>query len=498
MPTKKTDKQTAFSRFLASEKEVPVLAGIAAGLYPMLFYFNNNYTLVNSWEHLGYFTLVFLLIPIVVCVLILRISRNKELSKLRKYVLPFINVFIFLFLLKVCLYAGLQKKLIVLIVLIAGTFALLLHKHLKKVIVLQLILAAIALYQLVPTIFNQLNFSNKWMEQPDHIESVTFTQHPNVYFIQPDGYVNFSELGKGLYTGARLELKDYLLEHGFTHYDGFRSNYPSTLASNSSTFTMKQHYYNGGTSYSEALNARDLIITDNPVLQVFKNNGYKTHFIAEKPYLLLNRPRIGFDESNIRLKDVAFIGTGLGKPRDVMTPLKSYVSTDKNKPKFFFIELFNPGHIQNRKSNSRGVEGERESWMGALQTANTSLKEMISLIHTQDPDALVVIMADHGGFVGLNYSHEIYSKIQDRDIIYSIFSSQLSVKWPQNTAPEYDSTLTSSVNVFRILFTYLSGDETLLENLEDNGSYVILKDEEEGIYRYLDDAGNVVFEPLDE
>ncbi|QNJ98221.1 sulfatase-like hydrolase/transferase [Constantimarinum furrinae] len=475
----------------------PIDAAIAAGLYPVFFYFTNNYTLVNTWEHLGYFALMFLLVPAVVFLIADRVFRWSFLSKWHKYVLPFLNSFVFLFLLKVCLYAGLQKKLILVILVLASVFSFFLYRHLKKLILLQFLLAAIGLFTLVPTVIKQLSFSTEWMKQPDDIASATFKKKPNVYFIEPDGYVNFSELKRGYYNYDNSDFENFVATQGFTHYADFRSNYASTLATNSATFMMKHHYYNKGTSFSEAIDARNVIISDNTVLNVFKKNGYKTHFLAEKPYLLLNRPEMGYDETNLDYGEVGFIGTGLGTRQDLMIPLKQYLAIESTQPKFFFVQIFNPGHIGRRAGKTAGAEEERRLWLESLERGNAVLKDMISAIKENDPEALIVLMADHGGFVGMDYTNQTYEKLQDRDLIYSIFSSNLLIHWPNDDIPEYDTTLISSVNLFRILFAYLTENEEYLEHLQDDESFVIVnKGAPKGVYRYLDNEGKVVFEKL--
>ena len=484
------------ARFFRSEKDFPVLAAIGAGLYPVFFYFTNNYTLINTWGHLGYFALMFLLVPIVVFVLAHRISALKVFRKISKYVLPFLNVFVFLFLLKVCLYAGLQKKITLLIFVLAALFAFFLYKHLKKVIIFQLILALIGVFTVIPKVISQINYSDEWMRQPDDIMKVGFVKKPNVYLIQPDGYVNFSELNKGYYDLDNGNFESYLTENNFVNYPNFRSNYASTLTSNTATFVMKHHYYNKGTNFGEAINARNVIITSNPVLNIFKQNGYITHFMAQKPYLLLNKPEIGYHKSNFKLGDVAYIGTGLGEPQDLMDPLKKYMEEDTDKPKFYFMEFFNPGHINNSKSNTLGREEERKLWLESLDRANDILTDMIDMILEKDPNALIIVMADHGGFVGFDYSQEIYRKTQDRDLIYSIFSSQFSVHWPNGDRPSaIADSVNSPVNLFRGIFSYLSENDSYLDHLEADESYVILnKDAPKGIYKYIDDDGNIVLE----
>jgi hypothetical protein len=487
--------QDVFRNFLNDQKEYPVLAAVAAGLYPTLFYFSTNYGLINSWGHVGFFVLFFLFIPMVVFFLFHKLTQYSKFKKLQKYVLPFLNVFVFLFLLKICLYADLEIYISTGIVVFSALFAFVFYRQLKKIITIQLILAVIGIFTVIPEITKQLNYSEDWMIQPDGIEQVIFKKKPNIYFIQPDGYVNFLELKKGKYNFDPSDFENYLVSQGFKNYPSFRSNYASTLTSNSATFMMKHHYYNNLYSASEAVNARDIIISDNSVLKIFRNNGYKTHFLAELPYLLLNRAKLGYDTCNFDYGDLGYIGTGLEERQDFLTPLGNVIDDYTASPNFFFIEIFNPGHIQTSDSDSSGIEGERALWLKGLHTANLVMEKTIDIIKSKDPNALIVVMADHGGYVGFNHTKEAYSKTADEDAIRSIFSSNLSILWPNYDAPEIDKNFKSSVNLFRVLFSWLGEDDKYLNHLQEDESYMKIKSgAPEGIYKYINENDEITFE----
>ncbi|MEZ4859141.1 MAG: sulfatase-like hydrolase/transferase [Flavobacteriaceae bacterium] len=471
-----------------------LLAGLASGLYPILFYYSNNFALVNSWEHLNYFLFFFLLLPVSGFFLIFQLFNLPFLKKWQKYVLPFLAVFVFLFLMKVCLYSGFQKEIVGVIFCLSVILSFLFYKHLKKIVIFQFLLAIIGVYTVTNTLISQANFSEEWKKPTDAISQALFKKKPNIYFIQPDGLVNFSELKKGKYEFDNSYFENYLIEKGFKNYANFRSNYASTLSTNSSVFMMKHHFYNKGLSFSEGVDARDVIISHNTVLTTLQNNGYKTHFISEEPYFLINRPQISYDYCNFNFDEIGFITKGFGFQKDILKEVDTVLSFTEAKPKFFFIEFFNPGHIKGSKETSRGSKKEREAWFESLQTANYKLEHLINSILTIDPEALIMIMADHGGFVGMEYTNQIYEKTQDRDIIYSIFSSQLSIHWPNNEVPKIDENFKSSVNVFRILFSYLSENNAYLKNLEPDESYVIInKGAPKGVYQYINTEGNIVF-----
>jgi hypothetical protein len=482
------------SNFLKSDKYFPVIAALAAGLYPILFYFTNNFSLVNSWEHVGYFVFFFLILPIAGFWLASRLANRLISDNLKKYLLPFLNVLVFLFLMGICHYGGIQKKISFVFVPLAALIAFFFYTHFKKIVVFQFILAIIGVLTLLNAVKNQPNYSRSWLEQPDDIAAVIFKKKPNVYFIQPDGYPNFSELKKGYYNQTNCDFENLLLGYNFKNYPNFRSNYAATLSSNSSIFSMKHHYYNNGTSQSEALYAREVLISRNTVLDVFKNNGYKTNLITESPYIMQNRPEMGYDECNWEYSEIPYISTGLNNRKPVVDSFRKIIVKDEKSPEFYFIEFFNPGHITNSKSRSSGAEGEKEKWLESLKVANQTQADLISIIRKEDPNGLILILSDHGGYVGLDYSEAMYIKTTDRDAIYSVFSSNLSIHWPNNEIPPYDDKLKTSVNVFRILFAYLSEDEKYLDDLQNDGSYILIfEGAPKAVYQYIDEKGEITF-----
>lgn len=485
-------KKDSSSVFLEKTSFFPILMGIAAGLYPLIFYYSRNFGMINSWEQFFYFVLLFLGFPILFFSLLQWGSRFFSSHKWGKYIIPFFSVFVFLLYIEIVLYTGIQKKILLGIFLISALCSILFHKHLKRWVFMQFVLAFIGLIGLVPILYKYVTYSDSWTKQPDNIEQVVFQKRPNVYFIQPDGYVSLSELSKGFYQVDNSKIESFLTDNGFTNYPDFRSNYITTLTSNSAIFTMKHHHYLNSTDYSEMLHARENIVSNNAVLSIFKNNGYKTHFFSEHPYLMVNRPKMGYDYSNIEYSEIPYITTGFEVKKDVYSDLENVISHKAADGNFFFIQTFEPGHVSTTQSASQGKDEEKKMWMEKLEIANTKIENLVSLILKNDPDALIMIMADHGGFVGLDYTRQIYTKTIDRDVIYSAFGTILSVRWG-NEAEQLRPYLKSGVNVFRVLFSYLGNENKYLESLQPDRSYLILNEgEKPGIYEYIDDEGNIV------
>jgi len=486
-------RQTWLSKFLAAPSKYPLVLAIATGLYPIFFYYTNNYSLINTSRHLSFFVGLFLGVPLLVF-LAARLFFKSKFVILQYRIPSFFNVLFFLIFIELCLYAKIQWVFTLVILIVAFVVARFFSRYLGRIALFQLLLAVVALCFAVPVVYGQLNYSESWMEQPDDIEEVIFKKRPNIYFIQPDGYVNFSEINKGYYQFDNSEFATFLEDQNYSIYPEARSNYCTTLTSNSSIFTMKHHYYNNGFNFKERMNAREVIISDNAVLRVLKNNDYKTHYLAEWAYLLINRPEMGYDACNFSYDEIPLLSKGFDEIREVAPSLSQFMDLDEEASKFFFIELFLPGHIATNAIESTGKEKEKEWWISNLNAANEKLKTLLSLIEAKDPEALVVIMSDHGGYVGLDYMQELRIKTQDRDKLYSGFSSILAVKWPNNEAPNFENKLKTGVNLFRILFAYLGEKKPYLEHLQDDGSYHLVdKNAPKGIYQYIDGDGKVVF-----
>ncbi|PQV48208.1 hypothetical protein CLV33_10555 [Jejuia pallidilutea] len=479
--------------FLESEKEYPVIAALASGLYPLLYYYNSNFTLVNSWEQLGFFVFCYILLPIVVFYLISTLlKKSGRYKKYLKYIIPILNLGAFSVYIVVSTY-GFKSNILLIAVVIAILIAIVFYKHIKKIIVFQYLLACFVLLKLVPDVYKEITYSSQWMKQPDGIENVLFKKKPNIYIVQTDGYANFSKLKSAPYNFDNNIFESFLRENGFKLYNNFRSNYVSTLSSNSSLFAMKHHYYGNSLHGNELRNTREIIAGDNPVLSIIKKNNYKSFLLLERPYLLVNRPKLHYDYCNIKFSEISYLARGFEIEKSVVQELNVAINKNKNTSNFFFISIMRPSHVSVLEEQSMGIKKEREFYLSELEKANKTLKEVITIIKEKDKNSLIVIMADHGGYVGLKYSMQSRTKQTDEALINSIYTSALAIRWP-NDVPYFDAKLKTPVNLFRILFSYLSEDKAYLNYLQDDKSYAIIKNNAPiGVYEYINDKGEIVF-----
>ena len=482
--------------FVNSSKEGVVISAIAAGLYPFLFYYNSNFNQVNSWSQFLFFIVVFVLLPIFVFLVVYKglkyfFKENKNL----KFVLPLLNFCCFGILMLVSTYGLRSRKLIAFVLFLSLVLTFLVVKHFKKIVILQLLMSFLALSILVTTLYKFIFYSDEWLQQPDNIEQVVFKEKPNIYMIQVDGYANFSELNLPPYNFDNSHFEAYLKEKEFKLYSGYRSNYFSTLSSNASLFTMSHHYYsNPNIAFGELFKAREIIVGNNPVLSILNKNNYKTHLILERPYFLVNRPKMAYDISNVVSSELPYLDRGFKTKRDVKSALFSMISKSKDSANFYFVQKLSPSHVTNSSSNSVDKDNQRVLYLDRLKETNIWLKEVIEKIEYKDKNALIVISADHGGFVGFQTTLHSTIKQTDDALIRSIFTSTLAIKWVNN-APDFDSKFKSPVNFFRILFSHLSNDHKYLDNLKADKSFIkIDQGAPFGVYEYINEKGEVVFE----
>ncbi|MFK7831763.1 MAG: hypothetical protein AB8B52_00670 [Winogradskyella sp.] len=481
--------------YLESNKQYPTLVAIASGLYPLVYYYNNNLLMANSWLQFIWFLALFVFIPILLFNLTYYIVNKFDIfHSVKAHALAGLNLFTFGALI-LLISIGITKLYLVILGISALGLMFIISKFLKKIVLLQWVMIIFTILLLIPKCFSYFSYSDDWEQLPDTIADVKFVKQPNIYIIQPDGYANFSALNKEPYNYDNGAFKTFLKGHNFEIYSDHRSNYFSTLTSNASMFAMKHHFFLEPTSAKTSYyDYRKSLAGKNNAMQILKNNNYKTFMLLDYPYIIINRPKQDVDVLNYNYNTMSYLGN-TWKGKEPLDTLAHLITSNKKTNNFFFIEKILPTHIENLKSKSKGVEGERIAYFKRLEESNTWLRKMIETISLHDENGLIVLISDHGGYVGLEAAEEVYNKQQNPDLVNSIFSSLLAIKWSGNKTQHFQDNPKSNVNLFRVLFSHLSENETYLNNLEDNGSYQIIKQNAPfGVYKLIDSSGQVVFE----
>lgn len=474
-----------------------ILTGVAAGLYPLLHYYSNNFNIADSWPQIIFLITLCLVIPVGIALVLPKLFGFGPLKRLQKYALTAFNFLYFTVLLSLLIFHF--KNLLLAGVLVGiGLLSLVLYRFLSKVVMLQLLLAVMSLVTLVPKLFFVFTYDDSWKNITENVREVQLKETPNIYMIQPDGYANFSELRKASYNDLDTTFENWLTDKGFVNYPDFRSNYFNTLTSNSSAFAMKHHYYgNINRNNEKTQGAMEDIVGDNNVLSILNNNGYNTHLFTDNSFFLLNRKLKAYDYCNIPKSKLPYYKLGKLSNVDILSDFKNKLEEKPEGPNFFFIEKITPGHIKNLKIGSGGIAKEREKYLLGIQQANEWLTSLIELINAHDENALIIIMADHGGSVGLEYSSELKERTLNEAETASVFSVLLSIKWPEGQAPD-NLNFKTNVNLFRNLFYHLSDDPIFMKSYQADKSYLYnLANDKMEVYQCIDENGKYGYIKVD-
>lgn len=474
-----------------------LIIALAAGLYPFLHYYSNNFNIADSWEQFVFLFSLCILAPIAILFILRLIFRLGWLKKLQAYYLTAFNFLYFTGLLGLLIF-HFRKGIFALILLAVGLLSFVLYRFLNKIIIIQFLLAIMSLITLVPRLYFVYYYDDSWTKITENISTIKFKQTPNIYFIQPDGYANFSEMRKPPYNHLDMGFENWLSEKGFVNYRNFRSNYFTTLTSNSSTFAMKHHYFQIiNKSNAKTYGTQEVIVGNNNVLRILKNNSYKTHFFTSNTFFLLDRKLKAYDFCNIPQSEISFYKIGNIREIDIVSDFEKTIKAQSSTPNFYFIEKTVPGHIKNSKWSTRGKDIEREKYLEKLETANNWLTSVIELINEHDENPLIIITADHGGYVGLAYLSELDERKLNAMETTSVYSALLSIKWPNDEKPQ-NVNFKSSVNLFRNLFYYLSEDPLLLESYQTDKSFIYtMENNFVEVYECLDENGNYGYKKIE-
>lgn len=467
----------------------PLFIGLICGFYPLVFYYSNNFSAINTWEHLGFFIMFFLGIPIAIfSVLYLAFKFSKTISKYKFHILFVLIIMVVATLMSHAMFLTLKKKMLLALFIISIVAAWKIHKEYRKLLILILVMSVIPTVKCAIHIYEHQKAVN-WADLPDSVGEAKFKETPNIYMIQPDGYVARNMMESDLYN-YQNPFYGWLESNGFKVYDHFRSNYPASLTSNSSLFAMKQHRF-GDMLFPtiEMPNARDFIAGNSNAIGILKNNGYTNFFIVQDEYFQQNRPKQAYDYYNIQPDEIPYFSDDDSVKKVVFDDLKAAMDTVQvSGPRFYFVERLLPHHIHFAASK----EEERDTYIDKIKEVNVWLEHTVNYISEKDPTAIVILLADHGGWVGLGSYPEMFSTTNP-DQLHSVYSTLAAIKWNGHLKKEMDIELRSNVNVFRVLFSVLSENPEYLKYMEDNSSYNLQNGSfSNSVKAVINDTGNVI------
>lgn len=321
---------------------------------------------------------------------------------------------------------------------------------------------------------------------------------PDIYFLLMDDYASSSSLAK--WYNYQNDLDSFLLQKKFSIQAHSRSNYNFTPFSMSSILNMS---YIRGIKNTKTIDVNDysnceLLIRNNEAIKMLGAAGYE--IVNYSIFDLAGHPAVAkqsFLPLNTRLITertlLAHIRKDIGWKLATWYPFKWFWANDKmatnknnqqfielvkksatvksTRPRFIYAHFYMPhwpyyydkyGKPKDLATiNREMVDTSIAPYLEYLTYANSRIKEMITLIQKQNPEAVIILMGDHGHRSATNEAFP-----------HRFFQNMNAVYFPDNDHKLlYDSI--SGVNQFRVVFNKLFNQSLPL--LKDSSIYLIDK-----------------------
>jgi YidC/Oxa1 family membrane protein insertase len=291
----------------------------------------------------------------------------------------------------------------------------------------------------------------------------------NVYLLAYDAYGHRSILdGLGLQDDGVYEQ---LRERGYTLYDAYSVGV-GTLTSMSEMFTFNGICGDG---------TQATVCGDNVFCDLLREAGYRTSYIllgyvmppkgSRKPgdYYFPGESKV------VRPEMVLFPCIMRGTLSQSPSVFDSYSmdewleekkaalkrSVGEGTRSFVYAHMEYPAHAPWRPRYRKSDSEEQRMYGERLQKANEQMMKDIELLE-QDPNAIVILMSDHGGSLIIPE----HTGTWDVKNLVDHFGIFLAIRWPKDYVPTLK--LDCLQNVFVEVMIYLTGDRSL-QRLENPG-----------------------------
>lgn len=371
--------------------------------------------------------------------------------------------------------------------------------HTTKVIVVIAIMCILPAFKLVKEVYlialerNEAKTAGETLFINDG--DIVFQRKPNVYFLLFDSYTNNDGI-KTLGLSPSPRIYGYLNEREFVAYKSFFTNIQPTINALSTYFSMNIKL--GSENYYDIFwrKKHRIVSGGNKVFNLFKKNGYTTNIIIS------NNGTGAFDSNYYLLGGFCFADRCLGNVRNWtsryfeifnrvalnnMYKLGYFSSqttsithsmkilreiTNDREKQFVFMHLGLPNHSIDIHSDSMGTCSEKlevENYAGRLNQAHLIMIRIVDNIEQSDPNALIIIASDHGPFILNRCSNG--APLLTKEEVVERQGAFLAIRWGKDYDGRYDKDIKSSANLFRYIFSYLAGNEKLLENKPDDDAF---------------------------
>lgn len=391
------------------------------------------------------------------------------------------------------------------------TFFLIAKKFSFKV--LNTTLVALLTFTILQLSFYQRASSTQWEQVTKNAfnsfpleEKLHF--RPNIYLVLLESYMSPTTLQK-TYEYDNSAFESELSEKGFQIYDNLYSNSSFTNGSLLNLFMMQSDMSTFFTGNSDVTAEAHQILggcNDNLLYSYLKKNDYivSSYYEKQKYYYTVQGPLLDYtlEEPSLSylgvLEEISsyFYSKLCAHPsiqdivyKDVYAPSFKHIEKIKefSNPSFFLIKPLNKLHMAHGLGE---VVSSYQRWISSgiyqrgLDEMNQELLHLIGEIEKNDPDALIVLIGDHGHkyIIEATLNYDIFQgspndikeecralNMSSEDILEDFCSIFLAIKMPKGTKGKItvDSQYVYA-DLFRHIFAALDDNPVFLENKSED------------------------------
>lgn len=341
----------------------------------------------------------------------------------------------------------------------------------------------------------------KWMKSiPWQYSSLKLKTKPNIYYFYMESHQGQEGL-KDVFNFDNSEFYSFLNNKNFTIYDNTYSNYCYTIASLLSTFMMGHHFCKIEIGNLDARREVFGLLSgdkNNIVIDILRNNGYEINYYMGDKYLVRGECHADhYDLPYNPFGALQILGFKLDKnlfPKGNFSHVDKFThmlkdSFSRKKPQFFFVKFgggimsavnhINP--LLSTKERLNSLDQYCPAYVDNIQKANSTMENIIELIIKNDPSSIIILLGDHGAdcYATPGDAKEVkkaFAEHRLKTLANSFFNVICAIRFPDNAIKPEKRRL-SNVNIFRYIFSYLSGtDIPFTDNISIAAGLVLLKD----------------------
>ncbi|MDR2412414.1 MAG: hypothetical protein LBD66_02295 [Holosporales bacterium] len=314
-----------------------------------------------------------------------------------------------------------------------------------------------------------------------------FVRRPNIYLLFLESYPN-EGVCQEVYHCSSAPLLQKLRQKGYLIRDDFFVNYNHAHPSFHSLFLMRHHYFDIGKGER----------IPSEVVPIFQNNRYHVYSLGDEgpPCLYSLRSYANFDSLIESVYRLSFLRKKFFKG-DPLTALiqQQHARREALREKilalldyppqysifcfiFWCVEHVECGQAVGSEKYPKG------SYALIRKGADADLERLLTLIHTRDPQAVVILMGAHGGqyYEGIEEgAGDVNARMLALGVSPALVARDNSavffaMKGPEEVMRWMKDRVMSPVNFFPYLFAALTDNADRLQNCAPNISYTRTKE----------------------